>query len=528
MSAIKKKDESVIFSGYLLKKSKYLNKERKRWIVLTSSKYLYSFKDKNDCTQPTETFNLNIYDTIYHWNNIKNKRIQNGFELVSSKTNEKRIFIAPTSRKMNEWLENIKYIQTDSKKAWECDRCNFRNRLIFNDGKCEKCNAEYITAPIRDKDAAKFGRKFKPFSVTISYSKHVKINDLFNKIIQKINHKKYPKMHCIVCVGSKSFHGKEIWQPEIWHSIESYPKKYEWNDLCSKSITDFNKEEIQRKGVTIKFRVRVQHKINKNELTCKYLKNDENKNESENALKCPIYFMMKMEYKYTKNNLNHLCEFAHFVDEYKEKPICNYYAECKAFVRLEQGGNALEDRCHLKMYRHPPRNDRQIKLSQNMHKFIVVTNKQQNYPLYKPTWKDRYPTHPYHGTVIHKQETGGFFEELIREVINNGFKSDLCLECGPNDECKHCEYSLLNIVDQKMNHIRHQKMGKPLRRDFMLSLVLYTGCECNYDLCKTQRNGNYKKWQWFDYCLHKAIGTLSHYEKGSSYKLYSGLNSVKL
>ena len=31
-------------------------------------------------------------------------------------------------------------------------------------------------------------------------------------------------------------------------------------------------------------------------------------------------------------------------------------------------------------------------------------------------------------------------------------------------------------------------------RDKMLALVLYTGCDCNYDLCSSQRNGDYNKW----------------------------------
>eukprot|EP01083_Nonionella_stella_P246949 856776_1 len=61
----------------------------------------------------------------------------------------------------------------------------------------------------------------------------------------------------------------------------------------------------------------------------------------------------------------------------------------------------------------------------------------------------------------------------------------------------------------------------------MLSLILYTGCECNYDLCASQRDGDYSKWKWFDHCLYEAIRRLSQRERGC-FSVYSGLNNVKL
>ena len=73
-------------------------------------------------------------------------------------------------------------------------------------------------------------------------------------------------------------------------------------------------------------------------------------------LKCPIYKSMKINYNFTEKNLNHLFEFNHFRDEYNEKDICRYGQKCYAFIRLENGGNRLDDRCHMKLYRHPPPN----------------------------------------------------------------------------------------------------------------------------------------------------------------------------
>ena len=57
--------------------------------------------------------------------------------------------------------------------------------------------------------------------------------------------------------------------------------------------------------------------------------------------------------------------------------------------------------------------------------------------------------------------------------------------------------------------------------------VLYTGCDCNYDLCKAQRGGDYQKWKWFDRCLYDAISNLSSVEQGA-FDVFSGLGGVKL
>eukprot|EP01084_Bolivina_argentea_P104696 187458_1 len=107
----------------------------------------------------------------------------------------------------------------------------------------------------------------------------------------------------------------------------------------------------------------------------------------------------------------------------------------------------------------------------------------------------------------------------MKEVIDNGFKSDLCLT---DEDEKNDTYSLITIVNQKLQCMRHKRMGSPLNKAEMLSLLLYTGGECNFDLCKTQRNGDYKKWKWFDYCLYNAIHKLSKREYGL-YKIYTGL-----
>ena len=60
-----------------------------------------------------------------------------------------------------------------------------------------------------------------------------------------------------------------------------------------------------------------------------------------------------------------------------------------------------------------------------------------------------------------------------------------------------------------------------------MTLVICIGGECNYNLCKSQRNGDFKKWKWFDFCLYWGISKLSEQETGS-FPVYSGICGVKL
>ena len=55
----------------------------------------------------------------------------------------------------------------------------------------------------------------------------------------------------------------------------------------------------------------------------------------------------------------------------------------------------------------------------------------------------------------------------------------------------------------------------------------YIGCDCNYDLCKSQREKKYEKWKWFDICLNSAIKELSIRTSGK-FDVYTGLSNVKM
>eukprot|EP01084_Bolivina_argentea_P158830 276668_1 len=250
-----------------------------------------------------------------------------------------------------------------------------------------------------------------------------------------------------------------------------------------------------------------EHNVSKQTINCPNM----NKIYSTNPLDCSIYHNVKEEYEFNQLNLNHLTEFTHHSSQYDNTPSCKYGDECKSYIRCENGidKNKISDQCHMYMFRHPPRT-RQIKLAKNMNSFLMNKQSKQNHELYEPTDKD------YQQYKYNKED--GWLRALISEIELNKFTHDLCVSCSKNDECKHnvyqSKFSLLRVVHNKMECFRHRVMNRVLDRGNMLALILYTGCDCNYDLCASQRGGEYAKWAWFDRCLWRAIWKLSKKELG--------------
>ena len=124
----------------------------------------------------------------------------------------------------------------------------------------------------------------------------------------------------------------------------------------------------------------------------------------------------------------------------------------------------------MKLYHHPPRT-RQIKLSQNIKSLVINKSNEDNHPLYEPTDDDK--------LKYGYNDKDEYLRALIDEVTSNGYKYDLCLKCKQNDKCNHnvydSKYSILKLVDEKMDCNRHLLMERPLTRDKMLALILYTG-----------------------------------------------------
>eukprot|EP01083_Nonionella_stella_P095046 266750_1 len=357
-------------------------------------------------------------------------------------------------------------------------------------------SAKSINIPIKIEELRDSADKIdESIDIKAMYSSTTTIQDILDKIISHLNTKYSPCLYHIYQVSSILFG-------------QISDDSYLWDQEFQKSLTEYTKHKITECEWDVLVHILYEHKPKNIVITCPHI--------TGNGAKCPIYLSMIKNYNFTENNLSHLLDFEHFKDKYEGKPSCKYGVQCKSFLRLEEGGHNLNDRCHIKLYHHPPRNDRQIKMNKNLNKWKFNTTETQNHPVLKPTYDDL--------KEYDINEKDGLLPLLIEEVISNGYSVDLALT---NDDHKNKKWTILQVVDQKLNSVRHKQMGSPLRRDHMLALLLYTGCECIWDLNNTQRNGDYEKWKWFDYCLYAAISALRDRERGY-FKLYSGVKCVQL
>eukprot|EP01083_Nonionella_stella_P017613 49273_1 len=238
---------------------------------------------------------------------------------------------------------------------------------------------------------------------------------------------------------------------------------------------------------------------------------------------CSIYKKM-MDYKlnesndyaFTRDNLEHMQKYTHYADD-DDKPLCKYSRDCNAFKRMEQNGNRLDDKCHMAIFKHSVRMS-EVKSPDNIKEFIVGDPNDRT---------------SYNGCIVSQYEYENMNDEhilkqLVEEVVTNGFEQDLWVKGSKRFKVKNItDYTLFRFVDEKMNCFRHTSVGSPLEMHEMLSIILYTGCESNWDLCETQRNDDYRKWKWFDICLQNAISKLCACEAGKC-KVWSGLKNVNI
>eukprot|EP01084_Bolivina_argentea_P184389 318017_1 len=481
----------LIKKGTLLKQSAKAKQWRIRKVELRGH-HLYSYHDLGlYYAQPTETIDLRLYCDAKPTTSLFAKNGQFAFELVGSNVfTITRHFIAFSEEEMESWVAHLK-LATNVIEVFT----TLAKPKLFKSKKADSMKIEVEIGSYNDQFSGKV-------IVNALYASQETISNIISAVCDGLCNKYHPLVLKIKSIGMcRSFTNETIF---------SETKQHE--ELLRKKITEYNINDITSKGLHIK--VVYEQIISSTEITCNHM----NKRKSFDPLQCPIYYAMKQNYDFTQDNLDHLNKYRHFKDEFLDKPACRHKDVCKAYKRLELGGNKMTDLCHLKLYQHPPRS-RNIALSENINSLMVHNNENQNHDVYQPTPDD--------DVKYGFSSTGGFIKALIEEVIKNAFVSDLCLECKTDDECKHETYSILQIVKSKIKSHRHQSIGSPLRMDHMLALILYTGCDCNYDLCKSQRNGDYNKWKWFDYCLFHAIMTLSQCESGA-FSVFSGLNKVQM
>ena len=373
----------------------------------------------------------------------------------------------------------------------------------------EKCRHKHIKIPIavhcpRNHEFNNNFQLVKPYNGKYEYY----IKDLLTDIME-IHGQYHDKKYQFVPfeIRASSFIGQQI------HYAD-----YDWNHTFA-TITDYPQDVIEKFGIELDIDLeKYQHKPMTFDAKCEKMRDDNNL--------CPIYAKMRYQDLFSEQDLNHLYEYGHDTTD------CKFGDECYAFKRVEQGGNKLADRCHVMIYKHPPRGGiraREKELGQGINSFCLNDEFAENEPLHYPAEEDKIDYGWDKRINIEWSEKNGFLRSLMDEVIVNGYKTDLCKVCpnGYNLECKHDDYSIMEIVDNKLQCMRHKLMGSPLNRAEMLSIILYTAGNSNYDLCKSQRNGDYHKWKWMDYCLYHAIHKLSKREY-ASYKIYTGLGGTKL
>ena len=183
--------------------------------------------------------------------------------------------------------------------------------------------------------------------------------------------------------------------------------------------------------------------------------------------------------------------------------VCRYGRECRAFQRLSNRGDRLDDRCHVRLYDHPAR-DRYDKLPEGYSPFV-----------YRSEWRHEITDAPVRGLSSEHE-----LSRLIDEVKRNGYGDDLVTADGD---------SLLTVVDRKLEHPRCKQIQaelakkaekekgstipmpelySPLTRAHMLAVILYTGCDSNYAMCAAERKGDYETWPWFSFLLRDALDRL--------------------
>ncbi len=251
--------------------------------------------------------------------------------------------------------------------------------------------------------------------------------------------------------------------------------------------------------------------------------------------KCPIYRRLKErdgkdEKEDNKEDVWHIQNYFHGRRE--RKPLCKNPRNCERVQRLHGRGYSPEDMRHSLIYRH--KMIRQSSMLAKIGDLVRMTPmkycKSKPPQVYVPNWNKMKPKK---GREESKEKLA-FSLILIEEVIRNGYIEDLLCGLGrPKVDMKDLKESdcklfpIWRFVEEKLMHPKHEKMGYPLESDpsKVLAVILYTGGKCNEDLCKSQREGDYKKWEHFDLCLTLAIHHLSYYHM-FDYPLYCGLKGV--
>ena len=425
--------------------------------------------------------------------------------IVESNDNIRYVFVCHSIDKRNEWvtqLQGIRYYDLTKDKF--CLKVKKMNK-----------NGDYKQLLIMNSESNQIVEKIDIFDVYKNVVEYFGILSSFERV-DIDDGDKFDNCHFIVNneIVIKCKPAQEPWMVNIVNNSEKDESCSQW---ITQLITTDNQDSADKSKES-------EHK--NNEKMC------------EKGVLCPMYVSIKesVEKNANKNanNFNfkqidywHVIEYNHYLNNDENKPSCPYDGlNCDSFKRFDNGKGKYAltdmDKIHLAIYKHV--DDEKVNKLTRLHtdnrfnKLCVIKNSNDlKIGFNKPAW--------------------GGIHGLIQEVIKNGFTKDLfqlCLEDPAPSiyDIKNNKFNkILEMVNEKYDHIKHKEYGKPLRRVGLLALILYTCGDCNYDLARCHRNRNYDKWAIFDGYLRYAIEKLHHKEDKSiltNMKLYSGLKKVEM
>lgn len=243
----------------------------------------------------------------------------------------------------------------------------------------------------------------------------------------------------------------------------------------------------------------------------------------EHGARCAILARCKEAYQCSEEAFAHLTSCYH-----GERTACRYGDKCRSHIRLVAGGARLDDRCHELIYVHPPRR-RMCDMSSKGFNPLKYIEGNQCYGtvgeighcitvvVTRGTAALRYPMKVPKEAKFKLSPEADHLKALLAEVKRNGCGSQLSTPDGQD---------VVSIARSYREHPFHVSIGKPLNDGELLALVLYTGCDCNYELTRCLLRDDYETWCVFDFTLSTAIGVLSWHSRASEVPLYTGLADI--
>ena len=339
--------DDCVIQGFLIKQSYHLKIPKLRWMMLGTDNHLYSYKTRYKKTL-TEKIDLSSFSSV------RVSKVSNRwkFKLISDHNATSRTFTtySEDSVKFIDWLDCLQQTKLLRIEMEDLMNDNFINITVT------------ITGPGKVLQKDKYTTQLK-----VEYSEETKLSVLFRSVVDFIEGKIHPQRILI----------NEIYEQSFTGGIQS---RQEIESIAKLSVTEFDVKDIILGGLQLDYVIKpYPHTIIHSAVTCKHMR----KLNSENPLHCPIYHSMMQQNEFSQENLTHLTRYTHFKNEYDEKPECKDKTECKSHIRQESIGNSIEDRCHMKLYRHPPRS-RTIKLTENVKELVINQYRKKNAPLFKP------------------------------------------------------------------------------------------------------------------------------------------------